>query len=196
MTIEPILAADQCGTVARKLLAMDRTRDQEPLWHFGVDRHGAFITDRAFLAYVSPEEQAAIMTHWGLLPGEGTWHQWDGHDATDTIPVPDVAAMVDAYTMDDPLAEDTALERRDDLHAPIHYYLVGDVIIPIDAQYYPLLAGCTVRMHGPLDRATLWTADRGMVDVGVMRVRTVGSPAVMPMLMRMAAPWHSVFHED
>ena len=196
MAIEPILAADQCGTVARKLLAMDRSRDEQPIWHFGVDRHGAFITDHASLAYVSLQEQAAIMTHWGLLPGAGTWHQWDHRDVTGTIPIPDITALVDAYTADDPIAEDTAIEWHDYPDGHIHYYFVGKRIVPIDAQYYPLLAGCTVRMHGPLDRATLWTADRGMADVGVMRLRTVGSPAVMPMLVRMSAPWHSVFQED
>lgn len=174
--------------LVRRVAALEK--EAAVTWYFGRDAHGSFITNGAFLAYMTAAEQAAIMLHWKLVPALGSWDPWDECDASVSRPVPDVAALVAGYTPDDPVAEDTHIEYRDPDHSlQYHWYRVGDTMIPIDTAYCGLLADSPVRMHGPAEKAALWTAGAdGTVAVSVMRLRASAPlwDQIRPMLIALA----------
>lgn len=187
MTLHRIAADDEVGFIAKEIkrIATDEG-NQHRWWHFGTDAHGAFITNRVFVAYMSDAEQEHIMQAMGLMPGVGTWDAWDERDATERVPMVQAASVLHAFTEADPVAEDTGITVAPSRDRTLHLYLVEDQIIPIDARYQPFLAERTVYCHGPMAEAALWVAVAGRVEVAVMRMRIPESDAMSAALARVA----------
>lgn len=182
----PLRRMGELGTVAQAIKTIVAGDWPLNVWYFGADAHGSFITDRAFLAYVTEAEQAHIMEAMGITPGHGTWSAWQERDISDEEPVPDVAAAIADFTATDPLAEDTGITWTPDHQITVHFYRVEGRIVPIDARYQPLLAARAVRCRYPVGAEGFWIADGDRVEAAVMRCRVVDREAMAQALRRVA----------
>lgn len=145
---------------------------------FGRYEERAYITDGAFIAFMTVEEQETIMLELELRPQPGTYRSigWIenafGPEWLDRTPsaeeirqaIPDLAAPR-VPVADTRLHWEVATPNR---HARI--YQADQGLVLIDSLYTPLLTE-PVYTHGPWDRLALWTLDHDQVGSLVLRLK-------------------------
>lgn len=166
-------------TVARQTLDIL----QSPIAHrssyrfiFGRYEARAYITDGAFLVFMTVEEHENIMLELKLRPRPGTyqsvaWIDEGSPEWIETTPtpekirqaIPDLAAPRIRVTATR-LSWDVIWGRQ------ARIYQADEGLVLIDSLYVPLLAD-PVYSHGPWDRLALWTEDQGQIGAMVLRLK-------------------------
>ena len=144
---------------------------------FGRYEERAYITDGAFMTFMTIEEQENIMLELQLRPQPGTYRSiaWIDDECSpewlETTPspeqirqaIPDLAAPRVRVTA-------TRLSWKVVWERQARIYRADQGMVLIDSLYTPLLAD-PVYTHGPWDRLALWTEDQGQLGAMVLRLK-------------------------
>lgn len=144
---------------------------------FGRYEERAYITDGAFMAFMSVEEQETIMLELKLRPQPGTYRSgaWIDDECDpewlDRTPrpeeirqaIPDLAAPRVRVTATR-LSWHVVWERQ------ARIYQADQGLVLIDSLYTPLLTD-PVYTHAPWGRMALWTEDQGQLGAIVLRLK-------------------------
>lgn len=144
---------------------------------FGRYADRAYITDGAFMTFMSVEEQETIMLELNLRPQPGTyrsiaWIEYAfGPEWLDRTPSAEEIRQ---------MLPDLAAPRQEVIDTWLHWapienphprlYIADRGMVLIDSLYAPLLMG-PVYTHGPWDRLALWTLDHDQVGSLVLRLK-------------------------